>query len=78
MLFKNVTGVGEEDAFAAALEKVDPKGGLEIAHLLRDVGLRNPEPVGGAAEAARFRDREEIAQMPNLKRIVNHGWEIGG
>ena len=64
--------------FPAPLKEVDPEGRFEVAHLLRNVGLGETEAVRGAAEASRFRDREEVAEVPNLKGIVNHPAQIAG
>ena len=72
VLRKDLASRREENAFAFALEKRDPQRHLEIAHLLRDIRLRDPEPVGGATKTARFLDREEVTQMPKLERIVVH------
>ena len=61
VLLKNVTGRGEQNALAATLEKVDPQGHLEVAHLLRNIGLGDAKPIGRAAEAAGFSHGEKIA-----------------
>jgi len=46
--------------------------GLEVAHLLRNARLRNAESIRGPTEAARLRDGEEVAQVPNGERIMRH------
>jgi hypothetical protein len=74
---EDVPGGGEKNAFAAALEKIDPEGKLEVAHLLGNIGLGNAEAIGGAAEAAGFGDGDKVAEMPDLKGLVNHSLEGG-
>ena len=73
MLLKNHSRRGERNPFSAALKKRDAQARFEVAHLLRDTGLRNPEAVRRAAEAARFGDREEIAEVADFHRLVHRG-----
>jgi len=54
------------------LEQRHPKGGLQIAHLLREGGLRNSEAVCGAAEAPNLGHGEKIAQVAQLHGIMHH------
>ena len=42
MFLKDDTGRGEQDAFAAPLKQRHAQPRLKIAHLLRDIWLRNP------------------------------------
>lgn len=72
VLFKDPANVGQQNAFATALEEIHPKRGFEVAHLLGDVRLRNPKSIGGAAKAAGLRNRKEVTEVANLKRIVDH------
>ncbi|HEY1581805.1 MAG TPA: hypothetical protein VGF73_01760 [Chthoniobacterales bacterium] len=76
MFLENLAGGSEQDALAAALEEVDSQGSFEVAHLLGDVGLRDAEAVGGAAEAARLRDGEKVTKVPDLKGIMDHRHQI--
>ena len=72
MLLEDETGGSEEDSFSFPLKKRHAQACLQIPHLLRNTGLRDAEPIRRATEAARFRDREEVAQMSNGERIVRH------
>src|SRR2546423_1242437 len=72
MLLKNQTSRGQQDAFSPALEKRDSQARFDVAHLLRDGGLRNSEPVRSATKTTRFGDRQEIAEVADLQGIVRH------
>src|ERR1044071_4920108 len=69
---KDLTGRGEEDAFSAPLEKIDAKRVLEVTHLLRDIGLRNAQPIRRPAKATGLSHFEEVAEVPNFERVVCH------
>jgi hypothetical protein len=60
MLLKDVTGRGEQNALAAALEKIDPQGHLEVAQLLRNIRLGDAKPIGRTAETASFSNGQKI------------------
>ena len=77
VLLENLTGRGQENAFSASLKERDPQAGLEIAHLLRNARLRNPETVRRAAEAARLGNRQEIAEVADFHRLVHGGRHDG-
>ena len=72
VFLKNLAGGSQQNAFAASLEKINPKSRLEVAHLLGDVGLRKAQSIGGAAEASCFRHFEEVAQVADLQGVVRH------
>jgi hypothetical protein len=72
VLLKDLAGGGEEDALSASLEQVHPQNRFQVPHLLRDIRLRNAEPVGRPAEAAGFSHREEITQVADFEWIVSH------
>ena len=59
---------GELDAARAAVEELDPELLLESAHLLAYGGLRDVQPIGGAAEVQFLGDGDEVPQMPELNR----------
>jgi hypothetical protein len=59
MFLKNQACGSQQNAFSPTLEQRHPKGGLQIAHLLREGGLRNSEAVCGAAEAPNLGHGEE-------------------
>src|ERR1700741_2199125 len=73
VLLKNDSGRSEKNAFAAALKKRNAQPGFQIAHLLRDARLRNPEPVRRAAEAAGLGHGEEIAKVADFHRLASLG-----
>ena len=45
------------------LEQLDAHFPLQVADLLRERGLRHPEPAGGPEEAALLGDRNEVSQV---------------
>ena len=71
VLLKNQAGRGEENAFSPPLKERHTKAGLQVAHLLGNARLGNSETVRRAAEAAGFGHRQEVAQMPDLERVVH-------
>src|SRR5207302_7940600 len=72
MLLENQTPRGKQNPLPAALKQRHAKTCFQIPHLLRDARLRNSEPVGSAAKASRFGDREKIAKVTNIQRL-RHG-----
>ena len=72
MLPKDLTGRRKEDALSAPLEKIDSKSCLEIAHLLRDVGLGNAQPIRCPAKASGFRYFQKVAHVPDFEGIMHH------
>jgi len=69
MFLKNQTSRGKQDPFSTTLKQRHPKTRFQISHLLRNARLRNSEPISGAAKASRLGDREEIAQVADVKRL---------
>ena len=78
VLLENLAGRSEQDAFSASLKKRNAQAGFEVAHLLGDTRLRNPEAIRRAAEAAGFRDRQEIAEVADFHRVVHRGGILSG
>jgi hypothetical protein len=72
MLLKNVARGGKQDPFSAPLKKINPQDCFQVAHLLGNIRLRNPQPIGRPAETAGFGHGEEITQVANFERIVSH------
>src|SRR6267378_5805249 len=73
VFLEDQAGGSEEDALAPALEERHPQSRFQVAHLLGNARLGNPEAVRGAAEAAGLSYREEVTQMANLQRVVHCG-----
>src|SRR5581483_2567314 len=71
VFLENLSARRKQNAFSAALEKRDAQLRLEIAHLLRDARLRDAEPIRRAAETAGLGDSEEVAEVPDVERIVH-------
>ena len=67
-LDQQASGRGEVDAAGGALEEPGAQLRLELLDLLGQRGLRHVEALGGAAEVALLRDREEVAQVPQFHR----------
>ena len=61
-----LTGVCRHDASTGADEEVRTERRLELANLLRDGRLRDPQTVGGRGEGAELRGGAEAAEL--LKR----------
>ncbi len=68
VLDQRAAGLGEPDAPRRPLDERRPRLALERRDLLRDRGLRVPEPRRGRAERALARDRLEREQVPNRQR----------
>src|SRR5215211_75347 len=67
VLLKNQTAWSEQDPFSTALEQRHAKTRFQISHLLRNSRLRNSEPVGRAAKASRFGNREKIPEVAYIQ-----------
>jgi hypothetical protein len=48
------------------LKEIHTQDGLQVTHLLGNVRLRNPQPIGRPTEIAGFGYREEITQVANF------------
>ncbi len=72
MLLENQPGGGEQDSFSPTLKKIHPQGGLEVAQLLGDIWLGNAEAIGRTTETSGLCHGKEVAQVTNLKRVVDH------
>ena len=55
---------GEGDAAAVAVEELHAELGLERSNLLADAGLRDVQPLGGAAEVELLGHGDERPQLP--------------
>jgi hypothetical protein len=62
------TRLGELDVVRGALEQFDTQLGLEQPDLAAQRGLGDVQPLGGAREVAVLRDRDEVAETPQVRR----------
>jgi hypothetical protein len=60
---EELAGLREADPTGMTLQQPDAELALERADLLREAGLGNPQPLGGAGEASLFGDRDEVAKV---------------
>ena len=72
MLLEDQSARGEQGSFSAPLKERHAQPFFEIAHLLGNARLGNPQAIRRAAETPGFRDGEEVAQVADLKRVVLH------
>src|SRR5437870_4774510 len=73
MLLENQAGGGKQNPFASTLEQGNTQSRFQIAHLLGHAWLRYSETIRCAAKAARPGNGQEVAEVTNLNRILNHG-----
>ncbi len=84
-LVQNCTGMGQEcaagfgEAYTASetVEELRAQVFFELENLLRERGLGDLAALGGAAEAARFRNSTNVTQLMYFHRLrLYSGWEI--
>ncbi len=73
MFVKDGAGVRGRDTATVPHQQSLAKLGLEQRHLAAERGLRQQEDGGGAAEAARLNDLDEIAELPQVHRRGRSG-----
>jgi hypothetical protein len=60
--------LGELDVVRGALEQLDAQLGLQLPDLPAQRGLGDVQPLCGAREVAVLRDRDEVAETPQVRR----------
>ena len=70
MLLKNQTAWSKQNPSSTALKQRHAKTRFQIPHLLRNIRLRNSEPVSRPAKTSRFGDREKIAEVADVERLL--------
>ena len=66
MLGERLPRICRNDTPSGADKEVRPERGLELANLLGDGGLRDPQVIGRGGEGSEFRCRAEAPEL--LKR----------
>jgi hypothetical protein len=75
MALENLADGSEKDPFPVPLKQWDAQARFKVAHLLRDVGLRNAQSICRPAKASCLRNGKEIAQMTDFDWVLNHSQE---
>ena len=75
---QRLTGVGEANGAAVALQQGDPDVALEPAYLLGEGGLSDVQALGRAPEVKFFGDRNEVLDEPQIESLHSHSLLIGG
>src|SRR5688572_3390426 len=71
MLEENAAVVGEGHAVRSTLEQLHPEAVLELGERLRERRLSNAQPGRGLGYLTHLRDRNEVAQMPQLRHLTS-------
>ncbi|MNR49629.1 hypothetical protein D3C85_1690340 [compost metagenome] len=69
MLQQETPGLGQAQRPGGPFEKDDAEFLFQLADLAAERRLGNVQPGGGAGEAALFRNRLEVAQMPEFHAL---------
>ena len=73
MVEQALAGLGQGDAAAVAQQQRLAQVGLERPHLPAERRLRHVERARGLAEAAEFRDADEVFELAQIHRIRRLG-----
>ena len=71
MLLKNQPRRSQRGAFPAPLQESRSNASLQIAHLLGNCRLRNPQPFGYPTGAPCVGHFKKVTRLTDLKRVLN-------